>query len=668
MFWEAVKRGDFQVPVIGAYAQRFWEEFVNLGLQDSKVLKEVWRYADQRLEETQERWSKLYVKIIQHLLLNGRGQEAIDWHNRLLERHAPGPNGFAEMVRQVIFKRGDMEALKEIYKGNNHRNVYGKIVPFLCEQEDFKSALQWHFILLDKGDLPASSKKAEPLVHFLAIYNRRKAVQVTKSLVDAGVPFASRISSTLNDNTKISREMMNLIHGKTFHIPVKAYNDNLGARWLATQWVSLDVALNAIHALGVQEIGPLSLQAIALRERDAERITQRINQLKDLDISIGNSTFSRAVEKFARTQNQEFLDGLLKSDQHPDEFDDHNLQEQLLTSYARSRDWFQYRLTLAIRLVGSKHPEMDTQNIILRSHVNNGDTSAMLASLRKMQMDGIVVTANTVNHILHGILRPRQRGRRPITSTIKNADDLNMAISILKGIMESGSFVSATYWREIIKRLGMLGRLKELEDLCVFLASWYGPANTTSFLSPTVAKRVHRYRVPTQVKTSHPLHPLKILFPPALQQAIVEWGFMHSLKNPPRHTTEPAGLIRKADVSPPITFGISLLKRLHQYRVHININTVRKAIFNRLVTYYGPGRSNRLSNRQARKHNVLSLEEMAGQIDEALGRRTFASPYLRQVIESRGSSRLRKRLRKNAARSNAGYLKAPKQGVLNLSN
>jgi hypothetical protein len=661
MFWDAVKRGDFKLPMTGAHAQQFWEKFVDLGLQNIDILNEVRVYADQMLKSTNKRWLSLYIKIVQHMLLTGRGKEALVWHNRLFLLHPPGPRGFGEMVRQVIFQQGDMEALKQIYQWNNHHNVYGKVVPFLCEKEDFKMALEWHFTFINEGDLPATSKKAEALLHFLAIHDHPRAIQVTRSLVDAGVPFTSSISSTLKENTIISREMMNRMHGETFNMPAKTYNDNLGARWFATRWVSLNVAMLAISALGVKEIGPLSLQAIALRERDAESITERINQLRDLDVSIDKSKFSSAVEQFARARNQAYLDGLLNSDQHPDAFEDSKLQEQLLNTYARSQDWFRYRLTLAVLVIGSKHPEMETTNIILRTHVETRDTSALLLSLQKMHVDGAIVTAHTVRTILRGLLRPRLPGRRPIPTPIKYADDLKLAIGILKGIMESGSFVSASHWREIIKRLGMAGRWRELQDLCVFLASWYGPANANIPLGTIGRERFHRYRVPAQVKASHPLHHLRILFPVTLLRAIVEWGFIHALRAP-NNAIASQGII-KDKPSPLVTSGIDLLKRLAEYGVHINMNSVNRAIFNRLVIYYGPGRSSKRYNRRARENNVLSLEEMAAQIDEALGKRSFNYPNLGQVIEAHGISRLERR-----AQRLTGHAKTRTRAVLGLSN
>lgn len=661
MFWDAVKRGDFKLPMTGAHAQQFWEKFVDFGLQNIDILNEVRVYADQMLKSTNKRWLSLYIKIIQPMLLTGRGKEALVWHDQLFIQHPPGPRVFGEMVRQVIFQQGDMDALRQIYQWNHHRNVYGKVVPFLCEKEDFKMALEWHFTFINEGDLPATSKKAEALLHFLAIQDRQRLIQVTSSLVDAGVPFTSSISSSFGENKIISREMMNRLHGETFNVPAKTYNDNFGARWFATRWVSLDVAMLAISALGVKEIGPLSLQAIALRQQDAEGITQRINQLRDLDVSIDKSKFSTAVEQFARTRNQAYLDGLLNSDQHPDAFEDSKLQEQLLNSYARSQDWFRYRLTLAVLVVKSKHRDLETKNIILRTHVETRDTSALLLSLQKMHMDGTIVTEYTIRTILRSLLRPRFSGRRPVATPIKDADDLNLAIGILKDIMESGSFVSGTHWREIIKRLGMAGRWRKLQDLCVFLASWYGPANANAPLGTIGRERFYRYRVPAQVEASHGLHHLKIIFPASLLRAIVEWGFMHALRAP-NNAIASQGII-KYKPSPLVTAGIDLLRRLAEYGVHININSVNRAIINRLIIYYGPGRSNKRYNRRARENNVLSLEEMAAQIDEALGKRSFNYPDLRQLIESHGISRLERR-----AQRLTGHAKARTRAVLSLSN
>lgn len=642
MFWDAAKRGDFQIPVEGAYAPLFWEEFVKLGLQDQEVLNEVAELGNRTLESTDKRWPGLYNKVIQHMLLNGRGEEAAEWHIRFFQIHTPAPEAFAEMICQVILRQGDTKFLKEIYETSSHRNIYGMVVPFLCEVEDFESAYLWHWTFVRSGDLPTTSKTAEPLVHFMSIYYKQRAVKLTASLVDAGVPFAWRITSMSDEKVELSRELMNLMHGETFNTPPITYSDKIGARWLATRWVSLDVAMTAISALGVKDIGPLSLQAIALREEEAEGITHRLNQLRDLDIGIGKSVFSKSVAKFARSGNQQFLDCLLRSDHHPDALEDPKLLEQLLVSYDKSNDTLRYRMAMAMRLIRSESPEVDSKNILLRKYAKTADTAALLASIREMNMAGETVTVHTVKTILKNVLRPRRPAHRPVVSHTTKGDDLKMAINILKSLMQSGSFVPATYWVEIIKRIGMGGRWKDLEELCIFLASWYGPANRDRVPATAKGKRVHRYRIPAQVGSGHLLHPLRILFPPQLQRSIVEWGFMHALRPRAAKSSRSQGLVHNVKASPDVACAIQLLKKLRQYDVHIDLMSVRKAIFDRFIVYYGPGESQKAYNQQARENNVLSLDEMIEKMNEALGMQMFQGPEVRDTIEKRGHARIRR--------------------------
>ncbi|RDL37389.1 uncharacterized protein BP5553_04822 [Venustampulla echinocandica] len=669
MFWDTIRTKGIRIPMTGVLADKMWSTFLSLGYENPMVLEQIWKYADNMDDIHGQRWSKLYCRIIQQFLINGHGDAAIRWNDKLALHHSPGPKGFGELCRQVTLWKGDMKALKKIYEKNKHRKVYSKVVPILCAQEDYKAALQWHFFFLQNGDLPATSKLVEPLVHFLAIYDRRNAVRVTKSLVEAGVSFAPSLSTKLNDNTKISREMMNLVHGKFFNISPKTYNDHLGARWFATSWISLDVAINAVHALGVQEIGPLSLQALALRELDTKGVVLRINQLRDLGISLGESLFSRSVETFARARQYEYLEGLLKSDQHPDELEDSRLQESLLASYAAAKDWAQYRRTLEIQSSRSRCPALEKENIILRSHAVTGDMRSVLQTLSQMHQNGTTVKTKSIASILMGILRPRNRGRRPTLGQTKGSD-LGSAIMILKQIATSGNYVPVTAWGEILRRLGMLGQLRELENLCVFLASWYGPSNATR----TIRQQSRRYRVPTQVPPSHPLHPLKMLFSGAFQKAVIDWGFIHSLKRKPQHSftviPSPDIICHDQPPIPNVTFGITLLRRLHDHGVHVELGAVKKAISLRLVTYYGPDRSKKRYNQQAIDSLGLrggidrdqSLGRMAAQIDEALGARVFTGADLPELIASRAKvtqRRLRRRNQRQIARGTLGSLPSP---------
>ena len=646
IFWHAIQRRGIRLPMKGFLADKLWHTFLALGLETPNILEEIYQYS-----EANGLHSDVYPWIVGNFLENHRGSSALDWHNRLSTLQKPNQFTFAKMCRRVIIKEGDLGTLKQIYNMLPHRNLYHKIIPLLCKLEKYKIAIQWHTFFCKSGDFPASATCAEPLVRYLATYDPPSARKVTQDLVKGGVSFASTLSQKLEDNIKISRELMNVIHGETFHIPVKKYNDELGARWFATTWVSLDMAINAVHALGIQEIGPLSLQAIALRDPDPRAIVARIEQLKELGISIGASLYSRAVKTFARHASHgkhDLLDGLLNSDQHPDELENFKLQEALLESYAQEGDWTQYRRTLEIRLLASSSPEIDRRNIELRMIAASRDASAALRGLEDMLLDGVPVKSQTISLLLKHTLRSRRPGHRPMA--VGDDDGANgngglaQSIAMLKAIMRSGSYVQPNLWHEIIRRLGMLGHMRTLRSLCVWLATHYGPQKRTM-----TENWLRRYRVPLDLPTSHGLHPVSMLFPASLQQAIVEWGFIASRTHPPHRTRSSHSLATTSSFhetsSSSMTSGIYILKKLNSLGVHIERRSVRKAIFNRLVMYYGPGYSNRRYN-EHRKLAIVSLVDAAKQIDQALGGEYFTGVELERVVHQLAAVRWRRRERK----------------------
>jgi len=580
------------------------------------------------------RGNGLYFRIMQHFLRNGLGAEALHWHD-ILSPHVSLPdNAFAELILSAA-RAGDLNSLEKLYHHWKLYNVYSKIVPVLCGLNKYKDAVRWHFICLESGDLPSSSDNIRPLLQFLRVHSPPDAQTISQSLVEREIPFASSLSEP-QAKAIFSREVMNIMHGETINVPPIAYNDPLGARWFATSWISLDVAINTIHALGMTEIGPLSLQAIALRDPDPFSISSRIKQLKGLGISIGNSMFSKAVDSFSRNRNHEYLAGLLASDQHPDQLEDANLQENLLLEYTRAKDWTQYRRTLAIQALRSKGAKIEKKNIILRIHAARGDQRAVLETLADMNRDRIMVKTKSIPRILRSILSHRTPGRRPVAKGDSAMIELKLATHVLRSIMMSGSYVPTTSWREILRRLGMRGNTTELQSLSLFLAEWYITRRHTAFKP--------KFHVPFEAGTSSQVDPLVNLFSARYQQAVVEWGFIRGLNNM-RYHASPQRL-------PDITSGITLLKLLHQRGIEIDYAAVKRGIINRLVAYCGPGNSNVHHNRLARRklgihlgdraNTAWSLDQMRIQIDAALGGKFLTATNLRSMIESIGRKRIMK--------------------------
>lgn len=648
MFWEAIFSQGIRLPTRGESANTLWYTLLDLKFEHlaPELLENICSYADQLFEIHNAKWPELYVHILQHFLVIGSHTDAIKWHYRLQRYHGTGKRDFLKLCYEVIQQKGNTKALMEIYANSGHRKCYDKIIPRFCAQEDFQAAVEWHFLFLQRGDLPSSLSVVEPLLKHLAIFGPKSAVRLAQSLRDVGLSFVSAIPvETTRITPKMSIDIVSEVHSKTFHVSEKPYNDSLGARWLATSWVTLDTAIKTIHALSVQEIGPLSLQSIALREPDAASIAARIQQLKDLGITIGTSRYALAVSRFATSNKKDLLNLLLQSDQHPSELDNEKLQEKLLAHFAKTKQWKQFRLVLEVLSLRSDAPQVQKRNLIFRISMETGESisvDTIRENIRDMIHDDIPIKHDTIMAIKQAVLQPRKRGHRPISQgKITPAGQVDNCISLLRQILEGGHYVRIHFWREMIRRLGMMNHFHALEDLCIKIATWYAPNSLQLRLA----------RVPLQVTTNNLEHPLRQLFNETLQMAIVEWGFIHALSG--KRDAHSAGSSASS-----ITSGIRVLKKLSDRGVWISNESVRKAVLNRMVIYYGPGESNRPYNRAAQERLHLSLQEMALLVDRELGVPHFSGVDIEKVVDAHGIARMHSRKKVGWKRDAKGMLRS----------
>ncbi|KAI6245420.1 hypothetical protein HI914_06341 [Erysiphe necator] len=636
IFWRAIVNRGILLPTSGTLAKKIWTIFLELGFKDHDIMKEIFNYAELIRESYGKRWLLLYVTILEHFLIHENGKNALDWHRRLFSHHPPGAARFREFFREVVHQNGNLSVLKMIYELSPYRNVYSGVVPLYFKRGQIKNAVDWHFYLIKKKDFPSNARMTEPLIRILSVYDSSKSQMVLESLAEVGMQVSSKVEDGPQDELKISGEFMNIVHGKTFGISVKKYNDELGARWFATSWVSLDTAINTISALGVLEIGPLSLQAIALRDPNIDSIIFRIEQLQNLGISLSNSVFNKALEYFARNRNVEFLEELIHSDQHPDQFEDFKLQQKLLFSYARAHKWPDFYRTLEIQSLSCKYAESYKRNMMFKVLLLNNQVHDAQKMLDHMQNEGDLIKSSSISLIVSRLMQHRRRGCNPCGSN----KELNSSIKLLRDMMFSGDYIPVYHWREIIRRLGMLGRLDHLEKICLTLGHWYLSAKgnnpqTRKFLS--------------EIDASHPQHPARQLFDNNFQRAVVAWGFIHPLKTAYRNS-----LIKPEQYQQPyseesipsfklpdITFGINLLRKLQKLGIYIDGCIVGRAILNRLVTYFGPEISTRKYNREAQIIMQGHLMEVVKQIDNALGKTYYQNlndslpDYLNNLIKSK---------------------------------
>ena len=426
------------------------------------------------------------------------------------------------------------------------------------------------------------------------------------------------------------RRATDLTRNKPARSEVMGAEQSWIAHLLATRWVNLDISISTLHALGVETLGPLSMQAIALREKNAADLARRIDQLRLRGITIGNSAYSRAMASFARRSQQDLLTSLLESDQHPASFDDHVLQRKLIRKNEAEGNWQQAKLLSAVELVGSIDPVAESFNVQLQENAKSHDLLALVKTLETMRMRRIPVEAASIWRILKSVLRPREKGHRPnVLNDTFDMKDTDLAISILKNIMVYGGYVPIKAWTEVTRRLGMVGRLDDLYSVSVGLANAYNPQkldNDKASLSQNGLPSTV-----DQLDSSHDFHPLRILFPDVRQRAIIEWSFIHGMDafaSSIRDNLETAQMTPTAQLKnraiKSTTRGVRFLKQLAQRGVYIKESNVKRAVYERLVIMYGPGVSSKVYNRAMRPYIPLTLPEVVRAVEKAWGGQIWA--------------------------------------------
>lgn len=611
IIWREIQSRNIQLPLQGTDADEAWDQFIKFGWETSSIRQNVIIYARRLRSDTGQAWGKLYFKILSDCLEKPR--TAFSMHKRLRHEFPPTSEQLKQLFYQAVSSKSAFAAFKGLYKDLPIRDMYDTIIPHLCSTKNYVHAIKWHNLMMRVKDLPSSSAAAEPLIYHLAIYaDINHALKLVKAMVDAGVALPP-INTKSKDKAFLSREIMNRHLGETHGIAPKAISDELCARLFATTMFSVDTIISGLRFLGVDNIGPLSLRELVLRDGPSPSVCRRrIDQLNNVGITLGDSTFCALVDSLASRGERQLLEDVVKCDMHPDAFEDEELQEALLMSYRVSGDHRQADRTLAILTARSSldNKAIVCWNVLLRSALKRQDKDNTYQILEKMQELRIPVSAKTSNCVSTYLLSKRRTSRRPT-----NIEDLPAVIAICQRILRTGGLVPPSAWTEILRRLGMMGHLIEFEKLALWLADWYSsPTERALQLSLFSQKKIDA--IPKNLPTNHPRHPLHIIFPAAAQQAIVAWGFQHVGDVEQRVTK-----LRKNGLT--WRWGLELLRKLKQRNVTVIWSTVSKACRLRLIALFGKGRSNRKVNRRSLQNQVYQLEYFANEMERLWGKELF---------------------------------------------
>lgn len=679
MIWQTIYKRRDLCQVEGLLQQAFWKTILNAALSSDGFLREVVTYAEWLNDTHDAQWPELYSTVMSYMVQHGDKSDIVRWHVTLAPSFGPNEAEFVDLLIKFItnWRPHVQVALQTLYRYSVHRNLYDIFIPHLYSEGYAKLAIEWRKVFGFVNDNP-HSLAARPFLRYLGAYY--PAIKLTKEeLKVAGLvlrkddePWSEPPQTAINGQNL--SYLINRVHGEAFGIQEKPYNDKLGAKWFASSWVPLDFAINVIYTMGIQGIGPLSLQSIALREGNAQGVLSRLDQLAQLKIRLPHSNYAKAIRHYAVTGDDEALQELLHCDIHPDIFDDEAAQHELQSSCLRVGDWKTYRLILATSLAVLSNSVSASNDKFLELCVHQGNGEAALKVLEEMSSQTLDLRPMT-SHILSSfIIRNLSPHANPLDlfPQAKLPDPrrhVNLHISLCRQLAATRFPPAVEVWQTLLHRVAREHRLSEMERLSLYilqLFSDYATSDQPMWISHTAdVPQLFRsespfpnfQKIPRDLPIRHDKHPLRQIFDQNLQNDIVRWGFayerynfdteaaaaavvksalakdemMEADDNPitppparPKHPTLNDDLRTPADFH--FARGIRLLAMLRDRGLFVVTSTVRASATQRLVDLYrGEGRTDyewvggNAAKRTRRRKNRLSLAEAKRLCDEAWG-------------------------------------------------
>lgn len=672
MVFRKIAQCKLNMPTEGEVAMELWDHFVQILNRDSKSLVLVAEYA----VRLRQRTGRARFGIYGHLMGQShtwRSQSlTLSLHQVLKADFPPTPADYTNLLRVSLrVGRKSLVTFENIYKDHPVPFLYSAVVPKLCMQGMQKEATEWHYLLLKHNDLPKSFHDCKPLLEFHALAKDDKVVEgLVRSLAQCQVWFEKDMDHFVQNDSFISREIMNRALGEAHGIAPKTLSDGFCARLLATKFFSVDLVISGLQAIGVEALGPSSVRELVLRDDYiCEDVVYHMGKLQKAGISFLASKYNTMIKKAAIHGQSELLRSIVDADLHPDTFEDINLQERLLAMYSEKGDHAQMERTFAIieSTVPERSLKMQRANLLLRCHTSLGNRAKVISLLESMKRNRYPLTPRSSRHLRRAYLTPRRTGTRP-SKDGEETENLTIIINVMKMTLESGGFIPLESWREILRRLGMMGHLAQYQNLALWLVDWYtrlsGPAPPLSFDLPEAgpeglfpsSTRLSRPPTPTAIprySISPPAsmnnailqhNDFQVLFNIQAQQAMIAWGFQAEVKRRP-NLPHPRN-IRLPNPRTHWQWGLILLKELQGRGVLINKNAIAKGCKLRLAQLFN--------------HKVVSKKRANRRAKEVNDERSILmakyrySAYVKGMEEIWGRDLFHKR-NQNAARGQHSY-------------
>ncbi|RAQ63982.1 hypothetical protein COH20_000765 [Aspergillus flavus] len=628
-----------QLPVSGDTADFFWQSFVDLGLKQEVILKELADYAFELWVKTGRRWDRFYESIVGGFLERGLTQQAVEWHKRLRDPHLSCPNDILSVLKAAINSSNTntshttsaipwkpqrhlipagLRAFENICRATYGHKIYGLAISTVLQSNCIDHVPRIHKLLVGRGDHPQSYEEIQPLIEHINEYGSPQFIQKLHRY--ASLRFPDQVEAISEDESDSrdglagqSEDQQPEPRGKAW-LEEKPFKDDFGARLFATKALRFEMILSGLRMFGVTTIGPQSLREMATRAHGCQDIVDKLQELQNAGISVGDSVFARLLRKFATENRDILLSDLLHSDQHPDVLEDAQLQESLLLSYYVARDWRPYNLTLAI--IGQIFEDKsDLANVHFRKFLAAGEWKMAIQVVDNMALRGATLSQESIDFIAERVLIPRAPGKPPRRDDIPATKEIKFVSHALRHGTSNGDLAVTELWVEVLKRLGMLNLWDELRKCCLWLARQYSSSSITTRSIVSHPKKSPRDTGALSELHGDPL--LRKIFSRNMQAAIVAWGFRTRVSQQRKWMVTQGGPYESMI---PWVRGLVLLRELEKNGVHLSVAWIRRACRHRLAVLYGRhGLVNRRMNRMLRHENPYSVVRVLEDINLAWG-------------------------------------------------
>ena len=567
-------------------------------------------------------------------------RHAWSWHE-IIRGDAMMPKDPAIVIFPHVLHSRNSEAAyslyRKIYLKTGASAMYDRCMPLVCDLCDFSTALRWHAFFTKHGDNPSAGMLSRPIIRHLSARHSLPDRQFKHEDLAARQKFvALQIAPAVQSRSPLlSSGSVDTTSKAAPTIKQKEMGDAFCARLFATGSFSINLVTSGLRMIGLETLGSLALREIAARVHDLPDYLSTIKSLESSGLTIADSTFSRALRKFAEEGSSDYFDVLVRSDQHPDTYDDRRVQRHLFASFLSTGEVVQAHATLAVLTMSRRDPEGYTWNLLLRTYCETSSQDHVLQILGEMRLKNIPLSRASLDAIFYRFLRIDRWGMHKL----ENARKLDFVSNVFLQMLRSGQGIAPTRWRELLRRYGLTRRFVVVERLSLWLATLY---RARSKATHTSAVRLPQEPIKdlgvTYSEHGGTLQPLAQIFSSHFLRAVVSWGFIASVI-PEQYERE----IRVPFPMPPLppetsdttrskvkprswAKGIAIVRQLKDYGVDIAYSEVRREVKLRLWMIFGPGRSAKKHNRLAQRRNRQSLEHYVRHINEVWGGNFFLLP------------------------------------------